>query len=71
LTLAKQFLRIMYQGHPEYGCFVGKDKTLTNFDFGEDVEGRLDEGVNGIEFPFSGLTISIDDLSVGIDYSRY
>jgi telomerase reverse transcriptase len=24
-------------GHPEYGCFVSKDKTLTNFDFDADV----------------------------------
>ena len=23
---------MFYTGHPEYGCFISKEKTLTNFD---------------------------------------
>ena len=25
----------MWTGHPEYGCFISKDKSLTNFDHPE------------------------------------
>ncbi|KAK0450256.1 hypothetical protein EV421DRAFT_1779810 [Armillaria borealis] len=24
---------MMNEGHPEYGCFISKDKTMTNFDY--------------------------------------
>ncbi|EIM91100.1 uncharacterized protein STEHIDRAFT_49096, partial [Stereum hirsutum FP-91666 SS1] len=32
LSKARQFLEVMNRGHPEYGCFISRDKTLTNFD---------------------------------------
>ncbi|CAE6410670.1 unnamed protein product [Rhizoctonia solani] len=28
---ARTFLNIMHQGHPEYGCIIAEEKTLTNF----------------------------------------
>ncbi|KAF9468018.1 hypothetical protein BDZ94DRAFT_1154856, partial [Collybia nuda] len=33
LPRAKRFLDMMNQGHPEYGCFISREKTLTNFDY--------------------------------------
>lgn len=32
----------MNQGHPEYGCFIGKDKTLTNVDYDAQVMNLVD-----------------------------
>ncbi|KIK45334.1 hypothetical protein CY34DRAFT_78154, partial [Suillus luteus UH-Slu-Lm8-n1] len=32
LEKAKQFLDVMCEGHPEYGCIISKQKTLTNFE---------------------------------------
>ncbi|KAJ3814103.1 hypothetical protein F5876DRAFT_33727 [Lentinula aff. lateritia] len=37
LSKAKEFLRVMNKGHLEYGCFVSRDKTLTNFDHDEQI----------------------------------
>ncbi|KIY44166.1 hypothetical protein FISHEDRAFT_52602, partial [Fistulina hepatica ATCC 64428] len=34
---ARGFLDMMVRGHPDYGCFISRDKTLTNFDFDEQV----------------------------------
>ena len=39
---ARLFLDVMNQGHPEYGCFIGKDKTLTNVDYGAQVMSLVD-----------------------------
>lgn len=45
---AQGFLKEMYAGHPEYGCFVAKDKTLTNFDIPDgNLMNVLDPGVRG------------------------
>ena len=30
---AKSFLDTMIAGHPEYGCMISQEKTLTNFDY--------------------------------------
>ncbi|KAF7797313.1 hypothetical protein EIP86_008508 [Pleurotus ostreatoroseus] len=32
---ARLFYDVMNKGHPEYGCFISQDKTLTNFDDGD------------------------------------
>ncbi|KAG7444681.1 uncharacterized protein BT62DRAFT_899516, partial [Guyanagaster necrorhizus] len=37
LTHAREFLCMMNEGHPEYGCFISKEKTMTNFDYGHHV----------------------------------
>ncbi|KAG9125666.1 hypothetical protein FRC07_006702 [Ceratobasidium sp. 392] len=31
IRVARKFLKIMHRGHPEYGCEVAEEKTLTNF----------------------------------------
>ncbi|GJE88721.1 telomerase reverse transcriptase [Phanerochaete sordida] len=68
LTDAQQFLSVMKKGHPEYGCFVSKEKTLTNFE-----DGTLGNIVDPAQryFPWCGLLIDMRDLSVSKDYSRY
>ncbi|KIM67561.1 hypothetical protein SCLCIDRAFT_107808, partial [Scleroderma citrinum Foug A] len=30
---ARSFLDVMTKGHPEYGCMISKEKTVTNFDY--------------------------------------
>lgn len=42
LSRARLFLDIMNQGHPEYGCFIGKEKTLTNIDYDVQIMNRID-----------------------------
>ncbi|RDB25955.1 Telomerase reverse transcriptase [Hypsizygus marmoreus] len=66
---AKQFLDMMNKGHPEYGCFISKDKTLTNFDFDAEISNVTEPKQQ--TFPWCGYTISMEDLSVTVDYSRY
>ncbi|KAI0303744.1 hypothetical protein B0F90DRAFT_1626179, partial [Multifurca ochricompacta] len=34
---ARKFLDVMIEGHPEYGCFISLEKTLTNFECGQHV----------------------------------
>ncbi|CCM03069.1 uncharacterized protein FIBRA_05189 [Fibroporia radiculosa] len=31
ISKARKFLAMMAKGHPDYGCFISRDKTLTNF----------------------------------------
>ncbi|KAI6155182.1 hypothetical protein BKA82DRAFT_118534, partial [Pisolithus tinctorius] len=37
LQKAKSFLDVMIKGHPEYGCMISKEKTVTNFDYGTEI----------------------------------
>ncbi|KAF8239742.1 hypothetical protein L208DRAFT_1236101, partial [Tricholoma matsutake] len=37
LSRARGFLDMMHKGHPEYGCFISKEKILTNFDYDSEV----------------------------------
>ena len=30
-------------GHPEYGCFISKDKTMTNFDYDHQIMNVIDQ----------------------------
>ncbi|THV07327.1 hypothetical protein K435DRAFT_605904, partial [Dendrothele bispora CBS 962.96] len=62
---AKDFLDTMEKGHPEYGCFISKEKTVVNF--------HCDEDVNVVEraLPWCGYLIDTQDLSVFGDYTRY
>ncbi|KAG6331208.1 hypothetical protein ID866_7880, partial [Astraeus odoratus] len=34
---ARSFLDIMTKGHPEYGCMISKEKTMTNFDYDTEI----------------------------------
>jgi len=57
-----------WTGHPEYGCFISKDKTVTNFDCDDAQLNVLDPGVQVMAW--CGYNIDLRDLSVSVDYSR-
>ncbi|PIL35516.1 hypothetical protein GSI_02244 [Ganoderma sinense ZZ0214-1] len=68
LVKANRFYDMVSQGHPEYGCFISKDKSLLNFDHPElanivDPRSKI--------FPWCGYSIDMSDLSVTADYTRY
>ncbi|KAL0953283.1 hypothetical protein HGRIS_004533 [Hohenbuehelia grisea] len=69
LSAAKEFLGMMVQGHPEYGCFISKEKTLTNFDYDEQVMNVTEAKQRA--FPWCGYTIDMKTLAVSVDYSRF
>lgn len=70
-SLAVKFLNTMHTGIPEYGCFINRDKTLTNFDVvladGQEVKriGASDR------FPWCGYLLDTVTLEVRSDFSRY
>lgn len=66
---ARAFLSMMYRGHPDYGCFISRDKTLTNFDYDEQVMNVIPSGQR--EFPWCGYMIDMKGLTISIDYTRY
>ncbi|RUP46721.1 hypothetical protein BC936DRAFT_146596 [Jimgerdemannia flammicorona] len=68
--LVTRFLKAMYKGHPSYGCFINKDKSLVNFDIAIDGIGvpRLEKS---LDFPWCGLLLHTKTLDVKADYSRY
>lgn len=73
---AKRFYEVMRKGHPEYGCFISAEKTLTNFDLLDTAKGNagaapLIPRIYGEDFPWCGLTISTKDLGVSTDLARY
>ncbi|CAG8450523.1 789_t:CDS:2 [Ambispora gerdemannii] len=61
---AVQFLDVMCKGHPEYGCFINKEKTLANFDYDQVNKSQ-------VEIPWCGLLIHSKTLNVKCDYSSY
>lgn len=75
----------MSAGHLEYGCFISREKTLTNFDYDSQIMNvtspnqrcmcinrLLDAGTDHpIAFPWCGFLINMSDLSVTADYGRY
>ncbi|PAV16223.1 telomerase reverse transcriptase [Pyrrhoderma noxium] len=71
---ARQFLQIMERGHPEYGCFISRDKTLTNFDHrvGDISQNDLSAVLHPEDqlFPWCGYLFDTRNLSVMSDYSR-
>jgi hypothetical protein len=58
---AKGFLDMMNQGHPEYGCFISKDKTLTNFDHGPELNSSVDSRSKGQRFYFEQNAMVLPD----------
>lgn len=69
--MARKFLDIMSKGHPEYGCFIAPEKTLTNFDCNEHNPNVVlpKEGKRG-GFPWCGVRIDMQKLCVSADYTR-
>ncbi|SPO21381.1 uncharacterized protein UTRI_00858 [Ustilago trichophora] len=70
---ARRFYDVMRKGHPEYGCFISAEKTLTNFDLldASNTAGPLIARIYGQDFPWCGLTVSTKDLGVSTDLARY
>ncbi|KDN44279.1 hypothetical protein RSAG8_05543, partial [Rhizoctonia solani AG-8 WAC10335] len=66
---AHKFLNIMHEGHPEYGCMIAEEKTLTNF-VDTDIQ-TLVLAPDVEYFPWCGRVIHMRELSVQWDYSRY
>ncbi|KAJ8072353.1 Telomerase reverse transcriptase [Marasmius tenuissimus] len=66
---AAGFVRMMYKGHPDYGCFISKGKTLTNFHYDEEIMNVT--GPKDRSFPWCGYLIDMRDLSICVDYTRY
>lgn len=80
-------IRYLFLGHPEYGCFISQEKTLTNFDHGDQVHNVVDPGQRSeaspfvveslldtylnLAFPWCGYSINMQDLSITADYTRY
>ncbi|KAF8440397.1 hypothetical protein L210DRAFT_3319167, partial [Boletus edulis BED1] len=44
LRKAESFLGMMNAGHPEYGCTISQEKTLTNFDYDVDIMNVIPPG---------------------------
>ncbi|KAF7773358.1 hypothetical protein Agabi119p4_5525 [Agaricus bisporus var. burnettii] len=66
---ARSFLDMMNKGHPEYGCFITKEKTMSNFDYDHQVMNVVDSRTR--HFYWCGYAIDMKDLSVSADYTRY
>lgn len=66
---AELFLKIMHQGHPEYGAFVSIDKTMVNFDMSFDGK-KVNCLVGTSEFPYCGNVINTKTLDVRKDRER-
>ncbi|KAF9446606.1 hypothetical protein P691DRAFT_673176, partial [Macrolepiota fuliginosa MF-IS2] len=56
-------------GHQEYGCFIAKEKTMTNFDYDHQIMNVVDPRAR--HFHWCGHAIDMKDLSVSADYTRY
>jgi len=58
----------MSAGHPEYGCFISSEKTVTNFYSEMHSPKVLPQTA---DFPWCGLLINCASLGISVDYSRY
>ncbi|CAG7852639.1 Telomerase reverse transcriptase {ECO:0000312/PomBase:SPBC29A3.14c} {ECO:0000269/PubMed:24793650}; AltName: Full=Telomerase catalytic subunit {ECO:0000303/PubMed:9252327} [Serendipita indica DSM 11827] len=67
LSAAHQFLEMMKQGHPQYGCFIAEDKTITNFE--HIAAGTVVREENYM--PWCGLHVNLQSLDVSIDFTRF
>lgn len=47
---AKAFLDTMTAGHPEYGCMISEEKTLTNFDYDTQIMNVIPPGQKRTSF---------------------
>jgi len=47
----------MNRGHPEYGCFIGQDKTLTNLDYDAQIMNVVEPGAKSEFVSFSPLIL--------------
>ncbi|KAG0217535.1 hypothetical protein BGX33_010303 [Mortierella sp. NVP41] len=66
---ATEFLQIMSDGQPEFGCFINENKTIANFPVS--LNGRSVHQSQGNDFPYCGLLLHSKTLEIRADYSRY
>jgi telomerase reverse transcriptase len=85
VAAARGFLDAMARGHPEYGCFIAREKTVANFDHQSEAISVVAQRGTGqtlfvplrhlligeTAFPWCGYLINTKDLSVSVDYSRF
>ena len=69
--LASKFLNVMHNGIPEYGCFINREKTLTNFDVVTDDGEQVKKVCASTRFPWCGYLFDTVTLEVRCDLSRY
>lgn len=66
---AEKFVKIMHEGHPEYGAFVSIDKTMVNFEMS--VGGKkVNRLVGTSDFPYCGNLVNTKSLDVRKDRER-
>ncbi|OBZ72156.1 Telomerase reverse transcriptase [Grifola frondosa] len=65
LPRAGKFLDMMIQGHPEYGCFISVDKTLTNFEHGA-LMNVIDPRQKGVVY---SLSMTTHDITIHVRMS--
>jgi telomerase reverse transcriptase len=70
-TDAQVFLKLMEAGFKEYGCQISIDKALTNIPLARVGRSLVNSRSSRHPFPWCGLLIDQQDLSVTVDYSRY
>ncbi|OJA16662.1 hypothetical protein AZE42_09265, partial [Rhizopogon vesiculosus] len=71
LEKAKRFLDVMCEGHPEYGCIISQEKTMTNFEHDSIQAVNVTDPGQKLDFPWCGLLINMSNLSVMANYSKY
>jgi len=65
----ERFLQVMHDGLDAYGVAVKADKTLVNFDV--EINGRkLKESSTAAGFPYCGVLVNPNNLSIGKDRER-
>nr|ACH81297.1 telomerase reverse transcriptase [Ostreococcus tauri] len=69
---AASFFRACKRSFEEHGCSLNEEKTLCNFDHGEDIQQKTFVNADGRSYiPWCGLLIDCLTLEVLVDYSRY
>ncbi|KAM4687678.1 telomerase reverse transcriptase [Discoglossus pictus] len=71
LEKAKEFLRILAEGIPQYGCSISSHKTMVNFPTSDTPKCTKVEQFLENWFPWCGLLFDTHTLDIYYDYSSY
>ncbi|CAN2389591.1 telomerase RNA reverse transcriptase activity [Pristimantis euphronides] len=72
LEQAKQFLRTLVKGVPEYGCSISLEKTVVNFPIDDIPDNSTIKRLPALSvFSWCGLLLDTQTLEVSCDYSRF
>ena len=61
---AERFLKVMHEGHPEYGVVVKAEKSLASFDVSLGNTHRIPKAPSNVKFPYCGVLIDTVSLEV-------